>query len=112
MYLELFRNDDCKTLGLTPGYHAWKSDVILDTANGAIRRKSFNLEVQLLVDGEPFGPVLEVTATVSPGSGRDQLRCSGMFLRQALFTATSPNGQGELYISDKKTGVTRPLPAV
>jgi hypothetical protein len=74
--------------------------------------KSFNVEVQFFVDGETFKPVLEVTATFTPGSGRNQLRCSGMFLRQALFTDTGLDGQGELYISDKKTGVTRLLPAL
>lgn len=111
-YLELFRGDDCQKLGLTPAYHAWMGDVNLDTANGTIRRKSILLEVQLFVNGEPFGPVIETTATITPSLGKTQLRCSGRFLRQALFTATSPNGQGILYISDKKTGVTKPLPAV
>ena len=111
-FLELFRADDCQHLGLIPAYHDWRNKVKLETANGTITRKSFPLEVQLLVDGAPFGSVNKVTAAITPGRGGNQARCSGMFLRQTLFTATSPNGQGILYTSDKKTGVTKPLPAV
>ena len=101
--LELFRDDDYQQLGLTPAYHTWMNNVMLDTANGTVPRRSLQLEVQLLVNGAPFGPVDQVRATITPGVGANQLRCSGMFLRQALFTATNPNGQGILYISDKKT---------
>ncbi len=111
-YLELFRDDDCRKLGLTPGYHAWMNNVTLDTANGTVIRRSFGLEVQLVVNGASFGTVAQVRATITRGVGGRQLRCSGMFLRHSLFTATSPNGQGILYISNKKTGVTKPLPAV
>jgi hypothetical protein len=49
-YLELF-DGDCLRLGLTPGYHSWRNNVLLDTANGQGIRKSFKVEVQLLVNG-------------------------------------------------------------
>ncbi|KAL1983598.1 hypothetical protein VTN96DRAFT_10177 [Rasamsonia emersonii] len=110
-YLELFRDDDCQWLSLTRGCHFWMPNVLLDTANGLVTRRSIELEVQLVVNGAPFGNITRVRATITPGFGGDQLRCSGMFLRNQLFTATSPYGQGVLYISDRKTGVTQPLPA-
>lgn len=111
-YLELFRDDDCQKLGLTPDYHAWMNNVRLSTANGDVMRRSFLLEVQLIVNGASFGTIVQVRATITPGVGHSELRCSGIFLRDTLFTATSPNGKGILYISDKKTGVTKPLPAI
>jgi hypothetical protein len=75
-YLEL-SDDDCLLLGLTPGCHGWGNDVLLDTANGQVRRESIDVEVQLLVNGAPFGPIANVIATITPGMGQDELRCSG-----------------------------------
>ncbi|RFU34738.1 hypothetical protein B7463_g1624, partial [Scytalidium lignicola] len=95
VYLELFRKDDCRDLGLTPAYGHYNQDVTLETTNGTVRRKC----------------IYKVSATITPGYGGDQFRSSGMFLRTHFFTATSPHDRGNLYISDKKSGVTGPLPA-
>jgi len=42
----------------------------------------------------------------------NQIRCSGMFLRKALFTATAPDGAGDLFVAMKKNGIVRQLPVV
>ena len=40
------------------------------------------------------------------------IRCSGMFLRKTLFTATAPDGEGVLFVAMKRNGVTSQLPVV
>ncbi|QKX56126.1 uncharacterized protein TRUGW13939_03226 [Talaromyces rugulosus] len=108
-YLELL-TDDCFDLGLTETYSGWKPDVSLKiSSHEKIKRHSIMVEAQLLLDGEPFGPVLCVRATISPVDGGELERCSGMAFRRNLFTATSPYGGGDLHLSDFKKGVTRSL---
>jgi len=109
--LELYEVDDCARIGLTEEYEGWEDPVQLDTVNGKITRSTFMVEVRLLAEGRPFGPICEVLAYMAEGAGGSSWRCSGGFLRQELFTATSPRQPTRLYISDRKTGVTRDLPA-
>jgi len=47
-----------------------------------------------------------------PIMSHNQIRCSGMFLRKALFTATAPDGAGDLFVAMKKNGIVRQLPVV
>jgi hypothetical protein len=54
----------------------------------------------------------QMPCVVTPGAVWDRLRCSGMHLRQELFTATAPNGEGMLYVAVKKNGVVASLPVV
>lgn len=84
----------------------------MDIANGRVERRILNVEVQLLIDGVPFGQFVQTTSFLTPRSPAGSSHCSGMFLRSLFFTATCPDGRGMLYVSDKKTGVTGPLPAV
>ena len=109
--LELFADDDCVKLGLTPSYQYWGPNITLETSNGTVRRQSIALAVQLYVNSAPFGPGVLEYATISPGLGGNQERASGMALRQNLFTGMSPYGAGSLLLSDTKTGVTRSLTA-
>jgi hypothetical protein len=53
-------------------------------------------------------------AVVSPGYSTDAgaVRLSGMSLRRRLFTATAPDGNGELHIAKKKNGIVERLPVV
>ena len=39
-------------------------------------------------------------------------RCSGKFVRQGVFTATAPNGQGLLHVAKKKNGIVTHLPII
>jgi hypothetical protein len=105
-YLEVFQDDDCVFLGLTRSYRFWGIRRRLDTANGIVARKAFRPEVQLLKGNAPFGPISLITAFISPGRGGNTLRCSGPLIRQTFFTGTSPHRPNNLYISDKKTGIT------
>lgn len=108
----MFARDDCSKLGLTLDYGHWEKNIKLElSSHESVERPSIILEVQLMVDGAPFGSVLQVQATISPGAGNGQERCSGMAFRRHFFTAMSPYGHGYLHISDVKTGVTGPLRA-
>jgi hypothetical protein len=108
----LFLLDDCVNLGLTLDYDYWEEDIELEiSSHDNIKRRSILIEVQLLLNGAPFGSVLRVQAMISSGEGGDRERCSGMSFRRHLFTATSPYGDGDLHLSDIKTGVTGPLRA-
>lgn len=102
--LELFADDDCVKLGLTPSYQYWGPNITLETSNGTVRRQSIALAVQLYVNSAPFGPVVLEYATISPGLGGNQERASGMALRQNLFTGMSPYGAGSLLLSDALLG--------
>ncbi|KAJ5983566.1 hypothetical protein N7481_005665 [Penicillium waksmanii] len=51
-------------------------------------------------------PFINVIATVQAGSGRPSLRLSGRVVRDVLFSATSPNGNRELYLTSKKSDLT------
>ena len=109
--MELFESDDYFWLGLDDHYMHWSSGATIEMANGNVWRNTFMLEIQLSVNGESFGPIIRTEAFISPGLGEDSPRCSGMFLRQNLFTATSPFANGDLLISDRKSGVTKDLKA-
>ena len=100
--LELFEEDG-KILGLVEGYQQWKGCAVLGTANGRKSRRIFMVEAQLVMNGALFGPVCTTTATLTPGSASGELRCSGKWVRQNLFTVTNPAGM--LCLSDCKTGL-------
>jgi hypothetical protein len=87
--LELYEADDCARIGLTEEYERWGDPLQLDTVNGKITQSTFMVEVRLLAEGRPFGPICEVLAFMAEGAGGVGWRCSGDFLRQELFTATS-----------------------
>ena len=101
-FLELFEEDG-KILGLVEGYQQWKGCAVLGTANGRKSRRIFMVEAQLVMNGALFGPVCTTTATLTPGSASGELRCSGKWVRQNLFTVTNPAGM--LCLSDCKTGL-------
>ncbi|KAH8813080.1 hypothetical protein F5884DRAFT_322937 [Xylogone sp. PMI_703] len=109
-FFELYA-DDAQRLGLTQSYGGWGRRVSLNTANGKIRRQIFAVEIQLLLNGVPFGDITRISATLTPTNSDGDYRCSGTWLRKLWFTATSPYGNDSLYMSDRKTGVVRPLPS-
>lgn len=53
-----------------------------------------------------------VEAAVVPGDENVGVRCSGPFVRDNLYTGTTPDGLGYLYISAKKGGVCGFMPAI
>ncbi|KAK2803561.1 hypothetical protein FQN51_003323 [Onygenales sp. PD_10] len=110
-FLELYR-DDVRDLHIPQGYAHHMANVHLETANGQVMRRSILVEIQLVVNGAPLEKIMRVRATITPGNAGIQQRCSGMFLRQNFYTATCPDGNGILYISDKKTGIVSQLPAI
>lgn len=65
-------------------------------------------------NGEFMIPWTKVQALVNPGvSIQGQgIRLSGMWMRQNLFTATAPDGAGDLFVSDRKTRIAQALPSV
>lgn len=70
-------------LDLTQSYQYWGPMIVLDTANGNIRRPSIALTVQLFVNSTPFTPVV-AHAT------------------KERFMSTSPYGGGDLLLSDQR----------
>ncbi|PGH01937.1 hypothetical protein AJ79_07768 [Helicocarpus griseus UAMH5409] len=108
-YIELFQQE-IEDIGIPAHYSGRRQNVIRDTVTGQVVRRCLDVEIQLLVDGEAFGPVIRETVTVTPANQASGQRCSGMFLRKNFYTATCPSN-GILYISDKKSGVVQQLPA-
>lgn len=85
----------------------------LATANGVHWRQGILLEVNIT----DSSGVLKTTWAlmcffVTPGLSSGNLRCSGMLLRDNLFTATAPDDQGLLHIGLKKNGVCFQLSVV
>lgn len=63
--LETFEVDNCTALGLKKSYDQWLSASEIEASNGSVVRERYELEIQLLVDGVPFGPVTRAVAFVT-----------------------------------------------
>ena len=111
-FLDLYL-DDLALLGIQPGYNGWVGLVWLATANGIVHRDTL-LAMAFVNDGNgvaTMNPTV-VRCAVNLTMSQNQTRCSGMFLRTALFTATAPDGAGVLFVAVKKNGVVRQLTVV
>jgi len=110
-FLEVY-NQDCFMLGVLPGVIQQNRWVWLDTVGGLVGRHLLFLEAQLLDRQQnPIRGRVPVTAVVDPGDP-DRLRCSGMFVRKSLFTATAPDMSGLLHVAERKNGIVTHLPVV
>jgi len=70
------------------------------------------LQVCLLDAGQQLvGPWAVMPGVINPGHV-NRMRCSGMYTRQQLFTGTAPDGAGNLFVGQKKHGVTSQLPTI
>lgn len=112
-YMELYM-DDLELLGINPRYTGWSNWVTLYTANGAVRRRSIRIWVQLRDASErTMIPPTDILAVYIPERSEDNgYRCSGMWVRQKLYQATAPDGQGMMFIGMRRNGVTSQLPAL
>jgi len=95
-----------------PGLLQVHPPVVLTTAAVPVYRNVIALTAKLL--DRSYGGIgdwVNIMAAYVPGPPtRD--RCSGMFVRKSLFTATAPNRQGLLHIAERKNGIVRHLPVV
>jgi len=79
---------------------------------GVVYKEQVLLQVRLLDTAQqPIGPWAVMPGLINPGIA-NRMRCSGMYTRQQLFTATAPGGAGNLFVSQKKHEVTSQLPTV
>ncbi|KKZ65892.1 hypothetical protein EMCG_08397 [[Emmonsia] crescens] len=113
--LELLATPDYINLGFNMLYPHMLGITQLLTSNGVVERLSILIRAQVVVeDGRPLGPKIEIEASVTsaPLGPFYYSRCSGRILRRTLYTATAPTYGGPLYVSEKKNGVVKQLPAV
>ncbi|KAF8466744.1 hypothetical protein BDZ91DRAFT_164217 [Kalaharituber pfeilii] len=112
-FLELFALDDLPSLGIDPLYNAWGHWAPLATSNGIVWRRLVIVEVNIPDDqGALLTNWKAMWATVTPGPAMGNSRCSGMFLRQSLYTGTAPDGRGILYIAATRGGVCSRMPVL
>ena len=76
----------------------WCSDTVIETTNGEVQMGMFMQEIYFNVNGKELGPFFI------------QKHSLWMF-QQNLFTATSPFGNRDFLLSDRKLGVTKDLKA-
>ncbi|PGH02329.1 hypothetical protein AJ79_07669 [Helicocarpus griseus UAMH5409] len=112
--LELLVEPDCIGLGFNMQYPHIIGPTQLWTANGGVERLSILVRAQVVTeDGKPLGPKIEIEASITPMTMAPVYysRCSGRILQRTLYTATAPAYGGPLYVSTKKTGLMKILPA-
>jgi hypothetical protein len=99
-------------LGIYPALLQILPPALLATAAGPVARPLIFLEARLLdtVLAPISNWVIVEAAVVNNNPNRE--RCSGMFIRTILFTATAPDGQGLLHIAARKNGIVSHIPVV
>ena len=65
-YLELFELPDCARVGYNQNYNGNIGAANPITANGNVVRPRFLVEIQLLIDGVPWGPMMRTIACRRP----------------------------------------------
>jgi len=111
---DIFEHPDLQALQIPPFPVYWHRNnwIQIITAGGMVYKEQVWLQVRLLDAAyQPVGPWAVMPGVINPGNF-NRMRCSGMYTRQNLFTATSPDGLGNLFVSEKKHGVTSQLPTV
>jgi hypothetical protein len=76
------RDDDIDLMA--DGQARPSAPVVLDTANGEVNRQAIEVEVQLVMGGQPLDRFSAFRRPFLQANGDGSLRCSGMFLRQAF----------------------------
>jgi hypothetical protein len=82
------------------------------TANGVAVREKVVIEMQIIkADGTAITPWFRENAVVTPLQPGIQYRLSGNAMRDHLYFATAP-GNANLFVAEKKNGITTQLPVV
>ena len=108
-------DEDVQLLQLGGGQLLHLPPVSVVAANNTHWVPSILVQVSIVDNlGREVMPWRNIQTIVYPGGWRinGPSRMSGMFLRHSLFTATAPDGLGNLFISNRKTGIVNNLPAV
>lgn len=86
---------------------------VFDTANGPVAEATCMIEFNIEWSSQssfarPWVPVQ--TAVVQEAWQPGGIRVSGLWTRYVFYTATAPNNQGKLYMSETQTGLRSLLP--
>jgi hypothetical protein len=84
----------------------------IGTANGVALRSQITIEMQIIkADGTAITPWFREVAVITPLQPGLQYRLSGSAMRNYLYFATAP-GNANLFVAEKKNGITTQLPVV
>ena len=84
----------------------------ITTAGGVIYRERIEIEMQITkADGTAVTPWFRENAVITPLQSGIQDRLSGNAMRNHLYFATAP-GNANLFVAQKKNGITTQLPVV
>ena len=93
-------------------YRGYLGTFSVFTAGGVVYRERVVIEMQIIkADGTPVTPWFRETAVVAPVQQGTQYRLSGSAMRDHLYFATAP-GNANLFVAEKKSGITTQLPVV
>jgi hypothetical protein len=93
-------------------YQGYRGTLVVETANGLVRRRKIVIEMQITkADGTAITPWFTETAIITPPQAGIQYRLSGKAMRNHLYFATPP-GNTNLFVAEKKNGITTQLPVV
>ena len=93
-------------------YQGHLGAVNVGTANGVVRRRRIVIETQIIkADGTVITPWFRENAVILPPQPGIQYRLSGREIRNHLYFATAP-GNANLFVAEKKSGITTQLPVV
>jgi hypothetical protein len=93
-------------------YRGHRGIANIRTGNGVIRRRRIVIETQIIkADGTAITPWFRQNAVVLPLQSGIQYRLSGRAIRNHLYFATAP-GNTNLFVAQKKNGITTQLPVV
>jgi len=111
----VYEQDDLPLLGIQ-NVHGQGHFIDIATAGGVVRRRTILITMRWWIGLDKIlsaAPILQ-EACINPGSSGDPgaMRLSGMSLRMQSFSATAPNGSGDLHLADRKHGVVVRLPVV
>ena len=91
-------------------YRGHRGTAAMRTANGLIRRR--RIESQIITeDGTTITPWFRKTAVVTPLQPGIQYRLSGNAMQNHLYFATA-RGNANVFVAEKKNGITTQLPVV
>jgi hypothetical protein len=82
------------------------------TASGVVYQERVVIEMQIIkADGTTMTPWFRETAVVTPLQPGINYRLSGSAMRNHLYFATAP-GNVNLFVAEKKSGITTQLPVM
>ena len=111
--IQTLLSTDLAALGYNPlTYRGHRGVTNLRTAGGVMRRRRIVIETQVIkADGTAITPWFRQDAVVLPRPSGIQYRLSGRAIRDHLYFATAP-GNANLFVAQKKNGITTQLPVV